>query len=233
LLGKKATLNEFYLTIAGLHDQGKLVAVAGDASAATGTGSRFQSMLRWGLVASIELPSMDERISYVSTKAAYLKVELPEEVQHYIALRVRSSIRELEGAVNRVTALAHISREKIDIDFAAAALQPVAPGNERVQVCAPSSIVEAVCNHLEVDRAAIKSGRRDRSLTYARHLAMYLLRQQLGMSYSAIAFLMGKKDHSTVVHACSQIHKEAQQSPELRADIDAVLTSLRSTVDAA
>jgi chromosomal replication initiator protein len=228
LLGKKATLNEFYETVAGMHDQGKLVVVAGDASAATGAGSRFQTMLRWGLVAAISQPTMEERIKYVSTKAAALGVQLPEEVQHYIALRVRTSIRELEGAVNRVAALAQISRERVSIDFAAAALQPVAPLSNRLENCTPSSIIAAVCNQLEVDQVSISSKKRDRNLTYARHLAMYLLRGHLAMSYTAIAHLMGKKDHSTVMHACRQIHKEAAQSPELRADIDAVLASLRT-----
>ena len=104
-------------------------------------------------------------------------------------------------------------------------------GSDAEIVIAP--IVSAVCSHLGVDENAIASAKRDRSLTYARHLAMYLLRQQLGMSYASIAFLLGKKDHSTVVHACSQIHKELAQSPELRADIDAVLANIQESMPAA
>ncbi|HLF77689.1 MAG TPA: chromosomal replication initiator protein DnaA [Dehalococcoidia bacterium] len=233
LLGKKATLNEFYLTLAGLHDHGKRIVVAGDPSAAAGEATRFRSQLHWGLVASITQPSFEDRVQFVATKAAYLSVDLPDEVKHYLALRVRSSIRDLEGAVNRVTALARISKDKIDIDFAAAALQPAAAMPEPNEPCAPTLIVQTVCRHLSVEHEAIIGQKRDRSLTYARHLAMYLLRQHAGMSYSAIAYLMGKKDHSTVVHACSQIHKELQQSPSTRADIDAVMASINSSRHAA
>src|SRR5262249_29998107 len=120
-----------------------------------------------------------------------------------------------------------------DIDFAAAALLPATNATHNSEPCAPSQIVDMVCKQLEVEHTAIVSQKRDRSLTYARHLAMYLLRQEAGMSYSAIAYLMGKKDHSTVVHACSQIHKELQQSPTARADIDAILSRIHASVSAA
>jgi chromosomal replication initiator protein len=234
LLGKKATLNEFYVTLAGMHDEGRRIAVAGDPSAMTSEGARFRGLLRWGLVAEIQPPSLEDRILFVATRAYYQGVQLPEEVQHYIALRVRSSVRDLEGAVNRVTALARISHEPLDIDFAAKALQPVslAPAIEPPVIPA-SSLIDAVCRHLDLCREDVASQKRDRSLTYARHLAMYLLRQQGGLSYSAIAYLLGKKDHSTVVHACAQVHKELQRSPSLRADVDAVLATFLDSGHAA
>jgi chromosomal replication initiator protein len=234
LLGKKATLNEFYVTLAGMHDEGRRIAVAGDPSAMATEAARFRGLLRWGLVAAIEQPSVEDRVRFVATKASYQGIHLPDEVQHYIALRVRSSVRDLEGAVNRVTALARISRVPITIDFAAQALQQVsAAASSEPTPLAPTALIDAVCKHLNLCKDDIAGQKRDRSLTYARHVAMYLLRQNAGLSYSAIAYLLGKKDHSTVVHACTQIHKELERSPSLRADIDAVMTSVHNSTDAA
>jgi chromosomal replication initiator protein len=235
LLGKKATLNEFYQTLAGLHDQGRRVAVAGDPSAMTAEAARFRDQLRWGLAAAIDEPSMADRVRFIQAKAATLAMELPDEVQHYLALRVRSSIRDLEGAVNRVTAIARISlNEPLDIDFAAKALQPVSitMQSERTQI-APTQLLDAVCQHLQLSPSEITSQKRNRGLTYARHLAMYLLREDAGLTYSAVAQLLGKKDHSTVVHACTQLVRELGVSPSLRADVDAVRASLHIPTHAA
>jgi chromosomal replication initiator protein len=233
LIGKKATLNEFYQTVAGLNDLGRRVAVAGDPSAMAAEAERFQSHLRWGLVAPIEQPSPQDRVRFVEAKARAQGMELPEEVQHYLALRVKSSIRDLEGAVNRVTALARISLEHVSIDFTAKALQPVTVliHSEKPTV-APTDLLQAVCRHLSLSPEEICSQKRERSLTYARHLAMYLLREDGGMTYAAIARLLGKKDHSTVVHACTQLLRELPSSPSIRADIDAIRASLHIRVDA-
>jgi chromosomal replication initiator protein len=229
LLGKKATLNEFYQTIAALHDQGCMVAVAGDPTAMNGESERFQSQLRWGLVARIETPSMEDRIRFIQAKTDSQGVSLPEEVQHYLAMRVRGNIRELEGAINRVTALARISAEPMTIDFAAKALQPISPiSGEEPRIPDATTLIQAVCEHLNVVIAEVKSSRRKRELTYARHLAMYLMRHDAGLTFAAIARLMGKKDHSTVVHACNQVERDLCQSPELRADLDAIRSTFHN-----
>jgi chromosomal replication initiator protein len=233
LLGKKATLNELYQTLAVLHDHGRRIAVAGDVSAMSGEASRFRDMLRWGLVAPIGELSTEDRVRFVEAKSAAQGMPLPDEVKHYLALRVRSSIRDLEGAVNRVTAIARISIDQpLDIDFTARALQPVSLQADKPAI-APTDLLEAVCRHLSLSPGEITSQKRNRSLTYARHLAMYLLRQDAGLTYAAIAQLLGKKDHSTVVHACNQLVKELSVSPELRADIDAVRASLHIPIHAA
>ena len=227
LLGKRVTTAEFYQMVAGLHDEGRLVVVAGDLSAMNGEGARFQSELRWGLVATINPASAEERARFVDLKARAQGIHLPDEVLHYIALRVRSSIRELEGAVNRVAARARISQEPITIDLAARALQPISSTPPNQQQVQPTDLLQAVCRHLALDEADLRGASRERAVTYARHVAMYLLRRDGGMTYTAIARLLDKKDHSTVVHACNQIENDLAVSPLVRADIDSIRASLR------
>jgi chromosomal replication initiator protein len=232
LMGKKATLNEFYKTLAGLHDEGRRVVVAGDPASMSAEATRFQTMLRWGLVAHIEEPTSEDRVRFIDLKATAQGMTLPDEVQHYIALRVRSSIRDLEGAVNRVSALSRISNEPLTIDFTAKALQPVSVAPQEERQVTPTELVDAVAQHLKLSPEDICSQKRARALTYARHVAMYLLRNDVSMTYSSIAHLMNKRDHSTVVHACSQLLHELNVSPELRADIDAIRAILHIPIEA-
>lgn len=229
LAGKKATQAEFFQTIAGLHDLGRRVVVAGDHEAVcAGAGARFASQLQWGLVAEIADPPSEERIRFLMAKTVCQGVQLPEEVLHYIALRVRSSLRDLEGAVNRVLARARISNEPLDIDFAVKALQTPSEAPLAAQSAhKPFDVIETVAEQLQVTTADISSAKRDRESSYARHIVMYLLRET-GMTHAAIAQLLGRKDHSTVVHACRQLEMELTVSTKTRADLDAVREALRT-----
>jgi chromosomal replication initiator protein len=235
LAGKKATQAEFFQTVAALHDLGRRVVLGGDLQAlSAAAGARFASQLRWGLVAEIGQPTIDERVRFLCAKSACQGVSLPEEVVHYIGLRVRSGPRDLEGAINRVLALARISDCPVDIEFAARALQPVSetPLASRPDL-QPSAVIEAVCHHLNVERREVCGAKRTREASYARHISMYLLRQDAGLTYAAIAQLLGKKDHSSVVHACRQLQKQLEVSRPLKADIDAIRSALNLPTAAA
>jgi len=235
LLGKKATQNELYRTIASLHDQGRRVAVTGDRTALSSNGAvRFQSQLQWGLVSTIEAPSPEDRARLAAAKAAAQGITLPDEVVHYLALRVRSSIRDLEGAVNRVAALARISKDPLNIDFAARALQvPAAKPAAARREIAPTSIIGAVSSHLGLTSEVIASPQRDRETAYARHIAMYLLRRDARLTFAAIAQILHRKDHSTIVHACAKVERELALSPNLRADIDSIRAAVHQSGTAA
>ncbi|HXH22265.1 MAG TPA: chromosomal replication initiator protein DnaA [Dehalococcoidia bacterium] len=228
LTGKRATQNEFLQTVTELRDLGRRVVVAGDLQVASNGNARFISGFQWGLIAEIAEPSMDDRIRFLFAKTACQRVSIPDEVLHYVALRIRSNLRDLEGALNRLVAVAHISDEPITIDFAARALkpltEPVSPSSPReVQ---PAKVLQAVCDHLGISLEDLAGRKRTRSITYARHLAMYLLRQDAGLTFQTIAEALGRGDHSTVVHACKQIEAQIKLTPALQADLDAVRTTL-------
>ena len=111
---------------------------------------------------------------------------LPDEVIHYLALRIRSGLRDLEGALNRVLALARISPDAVTIDFAARALQPLSeePLAAKPEL-QPSQVIDAVSRHLSVPAPDIRGAKRTREATYARHISMYLLRQDAGLTFTA------------------------------------------------
>ncbi len=228
LIGKRATQTELYRTIAALHDQGRRVGVAGDQAALVGPAAkRFTSQLQWGLVATIDAPSTADRARFIARKAQTQGIDLADEVIQYLALRARSSVRDLEGAMNRVAALARISGGPLTIEFAARALQPVAvePQNAKASV-SPTTLLKVVAEHLGIAAADLVSQKRDQDVTYARHIAMYLLRRNGGLTFAAIAQILGRKDHSSVVHACSKLQREIPASPNLQADIDAIRAAL-------
>ena len=228
LLGKKATQAEFYRTIASLHDQGRRVVVAGDKSALiSAAAKRFTSQLQWGLVVTIETPSTADRARFITAKAQQQGLSLASEVVHYLALRARSSVRDLEGAVNRVAALSRIAHGPVTIEFAADALQPVAaePPDTRSMIN-PETLLKITAHHLGLTPEDLTSQKRDQDTTYARHIAMYILRRDGGFTFAAIAQIVGRKDHSSVVHACSKLERQLTASPTLRADIDSIRAAL-------
>jgi chromosomal replication initiator protein len=228
LVGKKATQSEFFQTVSELRDLGRRVVLAGDQQAiATSAGARFASQFHWGLVAEIGNPAIEDRMGFLVSRSVCQGVSVPDEVLHYIALRMRSNLRDLEGALNRVLALARISQEAVTIDFAARALHPFSdPVTCPQPELRPPAILEAVCRHLGVSLQELSGAKRTREITYARHLAMYLLRQDAGLTFQTIAQTLGRKDHSTVVHACKQLEMQMELTPALKADLDAVRACL-------
>ncbi len=228
LMGKKATQAEFFQTVAALHDLGRRIVLAGDQRAiTTGAGARFASQLHWGLVATIEEPALTDRVDFLLAKTVCQGVTLPPEVLQYVAVRIRSSLRDLEGALNRVLALARISNEPLTIDFAARALRlPGEESSNQGPEVKPDQVVRVVCQLLGVPETALSGSARTREATYARHIAMYVMRRDGGLTYASIAQTLGRKDHSTVVHACKQLELELEVSPGLRADLDAIRSNL-------
>jgi chromosomal replication initiator protein len=233
LSGKKATQQELFQTVAVLHDSGRRVVLAGDLAAfPCDASSRLHACLASGLIAAIDPPALEERLQFVRSKAAATRATLPLEVIQYVAIRAKASFRDLDGAVNRVLALARISDEPLSIDLAARALQGVAAPRRRPPP-PPSHVVDAVCRRFQLTPACLSSPSRSRQRSYARQLAMYLLREDCGLTYKSIALLFSRKDHSTVIHACSQVASQLGLSPETRADIDAIRTDLSPLAESA
>jgi len=237
LAGKESTQEEFFYTFNALRDAHKQVVVTADKAPKDipMLEERLTSRFNQGLVTDIKQPDLETRLAILRNRCELEGegVRISDDVLLLIGDRIRTNIRDLEGAVNRLTALAKISRADLNIEFAARAMEPfAAPARDNV-VPSPARLLEAVCQHLGVSLDHLRSTGRARDIAYARHLAMYLLRGESHLTYAAIAQLLNKKDHSTVVHACSQIGKESGVSTSVRADIDAVKALLNTSTTAA
>jgi chromosomal replication initiator protein len=230
LEGKIATQAEFLQTVVALQDSGRRLVVTADGGRMLGGHSDSQ---RWALVAEIGQPAIEDRTRFLQDRFAAQRVEVPVEVVHYMALR-KASPRDLEAALNQVVAHSRISSEAISIDLAARAMQPFAgQASQPIAQLPPAAIIDAVCARLGVSPDDLRGAKRSRAISHARHVAMYLLRQDGGLTLKSIAQALAKKDHSTVVYGCNTIAGFLESSPTLRADIDSIRAALSERFTAA
>jgi chromosomal replication initiator protein len=228
LSGKTATQAEFHQTLVALQDSGRRVIVTASDSECGAPATRT----RWAIVAQIAAPSVADRVNFVQVRAAAQGISIPDAVVQYIALQ-KTNVRDLEGAFNQVTSFARITGEPITVDFAARAMHPFSRPAHRTPILhPPAAILEAVCSHFDLSVDDLRSAKRTRAITHARHVAMYLLRQDASLTHKSIAQLLVKKDHSTVVYACGSVEKALRDSPELRSDIDSIRTLLTQSTAA-
>ncbi len=215
LIGKEQTQEEFFHTFDELQAAGKRIAVTSDRSPQelTGLDRRLRSRLQSGLVADIGVPSVDTRAAILRAKAAAHGASISPDVIDLLARRTPGSVRDLEGSLNRVAAYARLTRQPLTLDLAAHAIDCLPPSNP-LSAPSPQAIVAAVSAYFRVAPAALTSRSRARDLTYARHVAMYLLREDAHCSFTDIGRILGGRDHATALYAHSRISRELAVIPE-------------------
>ena len=213
IAGKSATQEEFFHTFNTLHSAGKQIVIASDRPPRDipTLEERLTSRFDWGLVADIQKPDIETRISILKSRADSEGIEVPNDVFYYIAEQVDSNIRELEGSLTRVTAYASLSSRAISLEIAQEALF-YAVDHKNPRAVTPEIIISMVCDAFGVRKEDLASKRRDREVTVPRQIAMYLIRENCSIALSAIGALFGGRDHTTVLHACDKI------SDDLRTD---------------
>ena len=224
---------EFFHTFDALHAAGKQIAVTCDRlpSQLTGLSDALRSRLMWGIQADVRKPSFPTRVAILRAKAAHHAFRLPEAALEQIAQRCCPTVRELEGYLNRV--LMHLpliggvaTPEAIDRAlhvFNSEAASGVLSVDATPQ---PDAIIDAVCAHSGTSRAQLTGRSRNREVSYARHLAMYVLKHDAHKAVSEIQRLFGNRDHSTVIGAIDRIEAELTTRPETAADLAAVRAAL-------
>lgn len=215
LASKGRTQEEFFYTFNDLHCDGCQVVVASDRapSAITGLEGRLCSRFQWGLVADIQPPDEETRLAILQTKAIEQKVDLPDEVSRFLADRSRENIRELEGSLNRVVAYARLTSARISIDVAAKALAALTP--TLTGPADPQAIMKAVSQYFSVPLPALSGKSRSKPIAEARHVAMYLLREDGELALKQVGLLLGHRDHSTVIHGVQKISQALISDPRL------------------
>jgi chromosomal replication initiator protein len=227
LCGKERTQEEFFHTFNDLHALGCQLVLTCDRppKAITGLQSRLCSRFHWGLVADIQPPDEDTRLAILRVKALEQRLSLAPEVTQLIAERAQDNIRELEGLLNRVTAYAKLARSPIDAELARAALNALTPPPPASRPV-PTAIIRCVARYFNTSPEALAGPSRVKPITEARHIAMYLLREDALLPLKAIGHLLGNRDHSTVIHGCRKASTYLN-TPTRRHQ----LTEIRSTID--
>ncbi|WP_374929990.1 chromosomal replication initiator protein DnaA [Kytococcus sedentarius] len=202
LQGKEQTMEEFFHTFNTLHNSEKQIVITSDQppKKLSGFAERMRSRFEWGLLTDVQPPDLETRIAILRRKAAAEKLDIPDDVLHLIASKISSNIRELEGALTRVTAFASLSGSPLDEYLARTVLKDVMPGGDSGQIT-PTMILEETAGYFVVSVEEIQGASRSRNLTRARQIAMYLCRELTDLSLPKIGKEFGGRDHTTVMHA--------------------------------
>ncbi|BDA64294.1 chromosomal replication initiator protein DnaA [Actinomyces capricornis] len=206
LQGKESTLEEFFHTFNSLHSSGKQVVLTSDQppKALGGLDERLRSRFEWGLLADVQPPDLETRIAILSRKGTAEGLDLPLDVLEYIASRVTTNIRELEGALIRVTAFASLNKQPVDQTLAEMVLKDIISDPEGQEITT-SLIMAQTADYFGITIDDLCSANRSRTIVSARHVAMYLCRELTDLSLPKIGREFGGRDHTTVMSADKKI----------------------------
>jgi chromosomal replication initiator protein len=220
---KERTQEEFFHTFNAIHEDGKQIVLSSDRppKAILTLEERLRSRFEWGLIADLTAPDLETRIAILRAKAEEGAVPITSDVIEFIARKVVSNIRELEGALNRIVAYASMGAMPISIELAQAVLSNVLYNPKKRQIT-PERIAKAVSEYYGVDLEALRGQKRDKAIVVPRQIAMFLMREETDVSLLRIGAELGGRDHSTVLHACDKITRESAGNDELRREIAAV-----------
>ena len=220
IAGKDSTQEEFFHTFNELHNAGKQIILTSDKppQEIARLEERLRSRFAWGLIADIQRPDVETRTAILRTKAISEGINVPDEVLGLIAENINSNIRELEGSFNKLIAYSQLVHEPITMELARTALRDTLGGEKRRAITA-GMIMQTVCEYFNLHMEDMTSACRRREIAYPRQIAMYLTRDMTEMSLPQIGAAFGNRDHSTVLHACSVISKNMQESGEMAAQV--------------
>ena len=217
---KEATQEEFFHTFNALYDAHKQIVVSSDRSPKeiAGLEERLVSRFEWGLVTDIQSPDLETRIAILRKKAEEARIDVPAEVTNFIAQQITSNIRELEGALIRVTAYCHLFNEPLRVSVAQGVLKDmVREVSSRITL---EEIQRRVADYFQVALPEIRGAKRQRSILYPRQVAMFLCRRLTEASLPEIGRAFGGRDHTTVMHAVEKIALEIAQDTHKKQVVD-------------
>ncbi len=206
LQGRAETQEAFFHTFNTLHDHDKQVVITSDVppKLLTGFEDRMRSRFEWGLITDVQAPDLETRIAILRKKAQSERLQIPDEVLEYIATVVSSNIRELEGALIRVSAFASLNRSALDMSLAQTVLRDIIDQDD-ANVISPTDIITATAAYFKLSVDDLYGSSRSQAVATARQIAMYLCRERTSLSLPKIGQLFGNRDHTTVMYAYKKI----------------------------
>jgi chromosomal replication initiator protein len=217
IAGKERTQEEFFHTFNALHEANKQIILSSDRppKEIPTLEARLRSRFEWGLIADIQAPDFETRMAILKKKADLEHLNVSNDVMVYVATKIKSNIRELEGALIRILAYASLTNREISVELAAEALKGII-ANKGTAIITVDTIQESVANYFNLRIEDLKSQRRTRAISYPRQIAMYLSRKLTDMSLPKIGAEFGGRDHTTVIHAYEKISESYKTDEALQ-----------------
>ena len=217
LAGKERIQEEFFHTFNALHEAHKQIVLTCDrpASEIQGLEQRLVSRFEWGLSTDLQPPDVETRLAILRKKEKLMGVELPEEIINFIANRIRTNIRRLEGALTRVASYAALTGKKLNVEMVEGLLRELLHEEGRFSVNI-EVIQKKVAEHFDIRLADMTSKRRPENIAFPRQIAMFLSRQMTESSLNTIGEAFGGRDHGTVLHACRLVKDRMSVDPSVR-----------------
>jgi len=227
IIGKESTQEEFFHTFNDLHSSGKQVIISSDKppKEMSTLEERLKSRFEWGLIADISSPDYETRMAILRKREELDGYKIDDEVIQYIAINVKSNIRELEGALNVVVAYGNLNKMEINLESAKEALKNIISPDQK-RVVTPELIMDTVCEHFHVKREDIRGSKRNSEIVLPRQIIMYLCRDMTQTQFKEIGNIVGGRDHSTVIHGCKNIENEIKYNDNLKNTIDILIKKI-------
>ena len=223
IIGKESTQEEFFHTFNELHGNKKQIIISSDKppKEIKTLEERLRSRFEWGILADISSPDYETRMAILHKKEESDGYNINNEVIEYIATNIKSNIRELEGALNKLVALSHLENREITVALAEEALKDIISPNQKKEIT-PQLIIDTVAEHFNISPADICSNKRNSEIVMPRQIVMYLCRNMIDIPLKSIGTYIGKRDHSTIIHGINKIEAELKDSDTMRNTVDII-----------
>lgn len=228
IAGKERTQEEFFHTFNALYEDNKQIIVSSDRppKEIPTLEDRLRSRFEWGLISDIQAPDFETRIAILRKKSERDRADVPNEVFEFIASKIKSNIRELEGALNRVVAYSTLTKREVDISLANEALKDLIASSKARKV--DIDLIKAtVAEYFNMKIDDFESKKRTRQIAYPRQIAMYISRELTDLSLPKIGEEFGGRDHTTVIHACEKINNDMSNDFDLKHRIDGIIKEIK------
>ena len=228
IAGKDSTQEEFFHTFNSLYEAQKQIILTSDRppKEIQTLEDRLRTRFESGLIADIQPPDFETRIAIIKRKAELLDIQISNDVCEYIAKRLKTNIRQLEGTVKKIKAYHLLDGQKIDVQTAQLAISDIL-NNDQPQPVTIEKIISEVARTFSVSPNDIRSPKRSATVSNARQIAMYIIREITQMSLMSIGEEFGGRDHSTIVYAIQQVEKNIQKNSRIKATIEDIIKNIR------
>ncbi|EKD47295.1 MAG: chromosomal replication initiation protein [uncultured bacterium] len=229
ITGKEGTQEEFFHTFNTLHQSNKQIVISSDRppKAIAALEKRLLSRLEWGMLVDVGAPDLETRIAILQIKCQSRGVDLTRDILHYIASHIASNVRELEGALNKIIAYHQFK----NIDPSLETVIPIIDGfdlNTIKKTVSPKHIIQTVAEYFDIEIGDILGKSREKRLAFPRQIIMFLLREEMKISYPSIGQELGGRDHTTAMHAYTKISGNLKEDEQLKRDMDLIKQKMYS-----